>query len=124
MPSLAQPVRSRLRATTSLTPDQVKQVFLDAAARAKGDVWNGRQRVRRTSTSAKADVYEIRDALGTRRLMLLRVVTQASGGRTQVRVDVEDAQVVAPSKLLRMKEPKVLAGHTLRQLLTDRKSVV
>jgi hypothetical protein len=35
-----------------------------------------------------------------------------------VRVDVEDAQVVAPSKLLRMKEPKVLAGHTLRQLLT------
>ncbi len=117
MPFLAQPARSRLRATTSLSPAQVKHVCLEAAAAAKGDLWNGRQRVRRTSTTPKADVYEVRDALGTRRLMLLRVVTQTSGGRTNVRVDVEEAQLVAPSRLLRMKETKVLAGHTLRQFL-------
>lgn len=117
MPQLSEPARSRLRATTSLTPAEVKHICLDAAAAAKGDMWNGRQRVRRTSTTPKADVYEVRDALGTRRLMTFRVVTEAKDGRTQVRLDVDDAVFVGASRLARIKEPRALAHHTLRQLL-------
>lgn len=117
MPHLSAPARSRLRATTSLSPARVKHLALDAAAAAKGDMWRGRQRVTRTSTTAKADVYEIRDALGTRKLMALRLVTEVRDGRTRVRVDVEDAVFVRPSRLLRQKEPRALAHHTLLQLL-------
>ena len=105
MPQLSEPARSRLRATTSLTPAQVKHIALGAAAAAKGDLWNGRQRVRRITTTPKADVYEIRDILATRRLMSFRVVTELKGGRTHVRLDVEEAAFVGASRLARLKEP-------------------
>lgn len=117
MPQLSEPVRSRLRATTSLPPAQVKQVGLAAAARAKGDIWNGRQRITRTKTTPKADVYEIRDVLGTRKLMTFRLVTEVKDGRTQVRLDVEDAAFLKASRLARIKEPRALAHHTLKQYL-------
>ena len=117
MPQLSEPVRSRLRATTSLTPAQVKQLGLAAAKAAKGDMWNGRQRVTRITTAPKSDVYEIRDLVGSRRLMSFRLVTEVKDGRTQVRLDVEEAVIVAPSRITRIKEPKVLALHTLRQFL-------
>lgn len=117
MPQLSEPARSRLRATTSLTPAQVKHIGLGAAAVARGDLWNGRQRVRRITTTPKADVYEVRDILGTRRLMSFRIVTELKDGRTQVRLDVEEAAFVGPSRLARIKEPKALAHHTLRQFL-------
>jgi len=117
MPQLSEPVRSRLRATTSLTPAQVKQLGLAAARTAKGDLWNGRQRVTRVTSVPKSDVYEIRDLVGSRRLMSFRLVTEARDGRTQVRVDVEEAVLVAPSRITRIKERKVLALHTLRQFL-------
>lgn len=117
MPQLSQPARSRLRATTVLTPAQVKHIGLAAAARAKGDMWNGRQRVQRITTGAKSDVYEIRDSLGTRQLMELRLVAEVRDGRTHARLDVEKAVFVGPSRLTRIKEPRALAGHTFRQLL-------
>lgn len=117
MPQLSEPVRSRLRATTSLPVAQVKQIGLAAAATAKGDFWNGRQRVTRTKSTPKADVYEIRDALGTRRLMTFRLVTEVKDGRTQVRLDVEEAVFLKPSRLARIKEPRALAHHTLKQYL-------
>ena len=117
MPQLSRPARSRLRATTTLTPTEVKHLCLAAAGRAKGDLWNGRQQVRRVQTTAKADVYEIRGALGPRRLMSFRVVTEVKDARTVVRLDVEEAAVVAPSRLTRVKEPRALAHHTLRQYL-------
>lgn len=117
MPQLSEPVRSRLRATTSLTPAQVKQVGLKAAATAKGDIWNGRQRVSRVKTTPKADVYEVRDVLGTRMLMTFRLVTEVKDGRTQVRLDVEEAVFLKASRLARIKEPRALAHHTLKQYL-------
>lgn len=117
MPHLPEPVRSRLRATTSLTPAQVKQVGLTAAATAKGDIWNGRQRVTRVKSTPKADVYEVRDVLGTRTLMTFRLVTDVKDGRTQVRLDVEEAVFLKPSRLARIKEPRALAHHTLKQYL-------
>lgn len=117
MPQLAEPARSRLRATTTLTPAQVKQIGLGAAASAKGDLWNGRQRVTRTTTSPKADVYEVRDILGSRHLMTFRVVTEVKDGRTHVRLDVEKASFVGRSRLARIKEPRALAHHTLKQFL-------
>lgn len=117
MPQMSEPARSRLRATTTLSPAQVKQVALGAAASAKGDLWNGRQRVTRVKTSPKADVYEVRDILGTRRLMTFRVVTEAKDGRTQVRLDVDDATFVGRSRIARIKEPRALAHHTLKQFL-------
>ncbi len=117
MPQLSEPVRSRLRATTSLTPAQVKQIGLTAAGAAKGDMWNGRQRVSRTKTTPKADLYEVRDVLGTRKLMAFRLVTEVKEGRTQVRLDVEEAVFVKASKLARIKEPRALAHHTLKQFL-------
>lgn len=117
MPQLSEPARSRLRATTSLTPAEVKKIGLAAAAAAKGDLWNGRQRVTRTKTTPKADLYEVRDILGTRRLMAFRLVTEVKEGRTHVRLDVEEAAFVKASRLARMKEPRALAHHTLKQYL-------
>jgi hypothetical protein len=117
MPHLAAPVRSRLRVTTDLSPTRVKHLVLDAAAAAKGDAWHGRQKVVRTRTGGKADVYEVRDALGTRVLMTFRLVAEVKDGRTRARLDVDDAQFVRPSRLLRQKEPRALAHHTLRQVL-------
>lgn len=117
MPQLSEPVRSRLRATTSLTPAQVKQVGLKAATTSKGDIWNGRQRVSRVKSTPKADVYEVRDVLGTRMLMTFRLVTEVKDGRTQVRLDVEEAVFLKASRLARIKEPRALAHHTLKQYL-------
>lgn len=117
MPQLSEPARSRLRVTTSLTPAQVKHIGLGAAAAAKGDLWNGRQRVTRTKTTPKADVYEVRDLLGTRRLMSFRIVTEVKDGRTHVRLDVEEAVFVKASRITRAKEPRALAHHTFKQFL-------
>lgn len=118
MPQLAEPARARLRATTSLPPTRVKQLGQAAAAHAKGDFWNGRQRMARVRTTAKADVYEIHDALGTRRLMTVRLVAETKDGRTTARVDVDEAVYLKPSRITRTKTPRVLAGHTFRQFLT------
>lgn len=118
MPQLAEPARARLRATTSLPPTRVRQLGQKAAARAKGDFWNGRQRMTRARSTAKADVYEIHDALGSRTLMTLRLVAESKDGRTNVRVDVDDAVYVKPSRITLMTKPRVLAAHTLRQFLT------
>ncbi len=117
MPQLAEPARSRLRVSTSLTPAQVKQLGLAAARTAKGDLWNGRQKVTRVKTTPKADVYEVRDLIGSRRLMSFRLVTEVKDGRTQVRLDVEEAVLVAPSRIARIKEPRALAHHTFKQFL-------
>lgn len=119
MPQLSEPARSRLRATTSATPDEVRDAAARAAASAKGDLYNGRQRMSRLRSAAGSDVYEVRDVLGTRRLMVVRVVAARKEGRTAVRVDVEEAAIVARSRLIRMKEPRVLALHTLRQFLAS-----
>lgn len=118
MPQAPGPIRSRLRATTSLSPAQVHEVAASAAAGARGNWTHGRQRVSLLRSAGSSDVYEVRDALGTRRLMLLRVVAGRKDGRTNVRVDVDEAALLTPTRLTRIKAPRALAQHTFGQFLT------